>query len=375
MIDLITGKRIVKLRESGIELLKIFGILLVVLSHVVQTLGDYVNISYASKSPTVLALGVIRLSGNLGNIIFFFCSAWFLVDSKKTNTQKVMRMLADIFVISVIWWVMLAGINGGGYYFNSSTFRTILFPTYHGNNWYLSTYVIFCFIYPILNTFIKTLDQKKHLLMASGLFFIYIIIGMRFDFYGTSDFFIWISFYVMISYLKKYSKKSLNNKTVNGILLLIGILGAITLNLFTHFLGLKFGYKKNKMMRWNRMTNIFLILIAFSCLNLFRQMKFKSSFINYISGLSLLVYIIHENILFRRRIRTIIWEWILNNLNMKLLFVWIAIYTLVLFVISVIVASFYKETIQKIIYKMSDDIHDYLSRIVNKTAEKIQERS
>lgn len=113
MIDLITGKRIVKVRESGIELLKIFGILLVVLSHVVQTLGDYVNISYASKSPTILALGVIRLSGNLGNIIFFFCSAWFLVDSKKTNTQKVMRMLADIFVISIIWWVVLAGINGG----------------------------------------------------------------------------------------------------------------------------------------------------------------------------------------------------------------------------------------------------------------------
>lgn len=43
MIDLITGKRIVRLRESGIELLKIFGILLVVLSHVVQTLGNYVN--------------------------------------------------------------------------------------------------------------------------------------------------------------------------------------------------------------------------------------------------------------------------------------------------------------------------------------------
>ena len=87
------------------------------------------------------------------------------------------------------------------------------------------------------------------------------------------------------------------------------------------------------------------------------------------------MYIIHENILFRRRIRTIIWEWILNNLNMKLLFVWIGIYTLVLFVVSVIVASFYKETIQKAIYKMSDDIHEYLSRIVNKTAEKIQERS
>jgi len=60
---------------------------------------------------------------------------------------------------------------------------------------------------------------------------------------------------------------------------------------------------------------------------------------------------------------------------MKLLFVWIAIYTLVLFVISVIVASFYKETIQKVIYKMSDDIHEYLSRIANKTAEKIQEKS
>lgn len=58
MIDLITGKRIVKLRESGIELLKIFGILLVVLSHVVQTLGDYININYASKSSSLTVADV-----------------------------------------------------------------------------------------------------------------------------------------------------------------------------------------------------------------------------------------------------------------------------------------------------------------------------
>ena len=74
MVDLITGKKIVIERESGIELLKIFGILLVVVSHVVQTLAHYVNIDMASKSLTILALGVLRLSGNLGNIIFFFCS-------------------------------------------------------------------------------------------------------------------------------------------------------------------------------------------------------------------------------------------------------------------------------------------------------------
>lgn len=116
-------------------------------------------------------------------------------------------------------------------------------------------------------------------------------------------------------------------------------------------------------------------MIAFSSLNLFRQLKFKSYFINYVSGLSLLIYIIHENILFRWKVRPVIWEWILKNLDKKLLFVWIGVYLVVLFFLSTVLASFYKETLQKLIHKMSDDVHQYMSRVLNKMASKIGAKS
>lgn len=117
MVNVVYNKKLGTVRESGIELLKILGIILIVLSHVIGTLTDYVEIGVASKDPTILILGILRLSGNLGNLIFFFCSAYFLVNSTKAPTQKVLRMLVDIFVISVIWWLVLANAVGGGVLF------------------------------------------------------------------------------------------------------------------------------------------------------------------------------------------------------------------------------------------------------------------
>ena len=66
-------------RQSGIELLKVVAIILVVLSHVVQTLtsGDAewaIELSGVVGDPFVIILALLRYSGSLGNIIFFTCS-------------------------------------------------------------------------------------------------------------------------------------------------------------------------------------------------------------------------------------------------------------------------------------------------------------
>ena len=100
----------IKVRESGPELFKIIGILLVVISHVVQTLesnfgylvgfSDYVLIfGKPTKDIQILIISFLRYSGALGNAIFFISSAWYLLDKTKTNIQKVFRMVIEIFVI------------------------------------------------------------------------------------------------------------------------------------------------------------------------------------------------------------------------------------------------------------------------------------
>ena len=74
--------QLINRRNSSIELLKVVGIILIVISHVVQTLhsnNDYVlandyilDISMATRNIQQLILTILRYSGALGNSIFLF---------------------------------------------------------------------------------------------------------------------------------------------------------------------------------------------------------------------------------------------------------------------------------------------------------------
>ena len=107
-----TGKR-----NSSIELLKIFGIFLIVINHVIQTLhepnsnfvnNDYIlNLDMATTNIQQLILSILRYSGSMGNMIFFICSAWFLLDNDKTNKKKLLQILMDVWVASVIILVVV----------------------------------------------------------------------------------------------------------------------------------------------------------------------------------------------------------------------------------------------------------------------------
>ena len=80
-----------QVRDSGIELLKIIAIIMIVIQHVIQTLGaenlsisyqDYVlDITHATTNIQHFVLICMRSLGCLGNSIFFVCSAWFLLES------------------------------------------------------------------------------------------------------------------------------------------------------------------------------------------------------------------------------------------------------------------------------------------------------
>ncbi len=112
-----------KKRESSIELLKIVAIFIIVLNHVIQTLHapnafipyhDYViDLSHATSDIQRLILSMLRISGDLGNMIFFVCSAWFLLEKKNNDTKKIFFMLTEIWFVSVsillISWFAMGG--------------------------------------------------------------------------------------------------------------------------------------------------------------------------------------------------------------------------------------------------------------------------
>ena len=145
----------------------------------------------------------------------------------------------------------------------------------------------------------------------------------------------------------------------------LGFFGNVCMVLVANILGYIFPSMSNGLLVGAGNANIFNLLIAFSSLNLGIQMKFSSKFINYISSLSLLVYVIHENIIFREDCRPKIWQWIYDNLGYNNILLWTLIYIIILFVFSLIIAMFYKFILEKPIHFLSDCLYKLFMKIVN----------
>ncbi len=359
-------------RKSGVELLKILAIFIIVLSHVVQTLGGsgsmlllgnwVINFTIPGSGFANLVLSILRHSGNIGNTIFVVCSSWFLLDKDTSNKKKLLRIFFDVFVISIIYLIAIGAYVG----FETLTTKEIIksiFPNFFANNWFITYYFVFALLAPIFNKIIKSFNQQTHFIVSLVLFGLFFIIGFIIEPAFVNDLIIWVAIYFIVAYFKLYGQNFCTSKTINISLVIIGILGIIAVTTLTYLIGAKTSLLKSTI-RWNKQSSPFVLFIAFGLLNLFNRTKFSSKFINYISSLSFLVYIIHENLLFRTYIRPQIWNYIYTNLGYNLLFVWIALFTTILFVASILVSALYNLTLQKLVHKLSDKIYDLLVKLI-----------
>ena len=103
-------------RISNIELLKVFAIFLIIFSHVIpfnynNFSLEYIDIRNASFDYNNIALQFIRYFGQIGNVIFLICSSWFLCEKREIRFKKIVFIVIDCFIISVIclFIIKLAG--------------------------------------------------------------------------------------------------------------------------------------------------------------------------------------------------------------------------------------------------------------------------
>lgn len=110
-------------RNTSTELLKIIAMFMIVISHLAQTYGTlhnnlainpefFYDSKIASTNVNNIIILLMRNLGAIGNNIFFICTAWFLVDRKKSNKKKVIEMISDVWIINIVFLLILK--NGGG---------------------------------------------------------------------------------------------------------------------------------------------------------------------------------------------------------------------------------------------------------------------
>ena len=344
-------------RNSGIELLKIIAIILIAINHTTQSiqignLFPFLKLQVISADVNALFLNMFRTFGMIGNLLFFACSSWFLLDSKKSNKQKVFSMIFDIWTVSFIFLLAFIAFDRKDVT-SVDVFKSLL-PTTNSNNWYLTFYILFYLAHPYINYAIYKMSKAQLLritLVTVALYHVlhFVIAGW---FFGGNVLYMTTLYFVM-AYIKLYMNSFSENKRLNLILLLLS-LSAQFLGMSLHnFLGLKYQFFNHLFAHWIKNYSPFVIVIAITSFNLFRQLKFTNKFINYLSSLSLLIYIIHENILFRQYCRPLLLKRFADVCGTEYIVPEVVIFAFALFIASAILACFYKELPGKLVKRIS----------------------
>lgn len=345
---------------------------MIIISHAVP--GDLakigqgaINVNAATQNIQLFIASLFINLGQIGNAIFIICSAWFLIDSSNTNGQKIAHMIGDCFVISVMSVITFLTI---GYDLPAKYVIKQFLPITFSNYWFLTCYILFYCIHPLLNIILKQLNQKNLLLINIVFIIIYNIIGfvMSNSLFFYSQIIGFIGIYFTTAYIKKYLNNTLSSSKINIWLLLIGIIGWIGIALLTNCLGLNISFLSNELAHWSNFTNPCFLLISYSVFNIARQYTFYNKIINYFSSMSLLIYMFHCNRIIMDYAKYDIYNYIWKLCSDKYLIWWIILFSIALFIFGLLASLLYRNIIQKYVNCIFEKLYYFIKYIYDKVS-------
>lgn len=369
-----------KMRLSNIELLKVIALILIIFAHTIPYYGDesadyYVDIDFASRNFQFVMMSCFTYFGQIGNTIFIFCSAYFLIDSKIVKPKKILYIIVDTVMVSIIY---LCGFLAAGYKLSAGTIALQFIPITSRFNWFIGCYLIMYAVHPLLNKIIHGTSKRNLLIFNIFLFIIYNVMeflgGELLNMYYYTHLVGFICLYFFAGYVKLYLGNFMNRTKLQAIILASCIVCLAAFILLVEYLGLKIEFLSDKINNWDEISNPFMIGIAISSFALFSKLKFQSKFINYLSSLSLLVYIIHENKLFRSLAKPRIFEWIYNKFSYNYLVLWCILLVAITFVVASSLAALYKESVGRLTRLAIDKSYPKVAAFGNKLLDKLESK-
>lgn len=368
-----------KIKQSNFELMRIISMFFIVLYHVIYH-GQTLN----NTNGTILLILQFIICITLVHVNSFILITGYFQYDKKFKLKKFMQIFTLAYFYKIIIYIIgiclkFATIN---YIDIFNTLNPFYIPY-----WYIACYLILYLLSPFLNTLIKNIDQKNH----KNLILILILCFSFAPFFsnqavGTNNGLTVIQFIIMYfigAYLHKYpinQSKYFKNCSKNKIQLTLFV--ATIFFLFINFITYNFGtiLENNPSYllqyfghliteNYIRYNFIFVILQSVCYFLWFSTLNIKSKFINYISSLTLGIYLIHEYYLIRGNIY---YKWFnLDNpelLASKILIIKVIIVAIIIFVgcaiidiIRQLIFKFIRK--RKISQKISNKFYNYIDSL------------
>lgn len=282
--------------------------------------------------------------------------------SKKNHKDRLIQLIGDNWVLNFLLLIVILLL---GFHPTATQLIQQLFPTLFALNWYVTAYVIFYLAYPGINLMLGNLTQRQHLLTAMTLIVMYFgFAWLKGDMFFPSVLLYWLAAYVLVSYIRHYTIKTFSNKKVLFIGIGIGFAGMVGIDSLINFLGLHVGALNNKAVHFQGHNNPFVLLLALSLLGFaIRKKGWNSRIINYLSSLSLFVYVIHENQMVRVFLRPLYFVYIKQYFGFELVLLWLLLFAVGLFAVSVILSIGYKELLAPWVGSMCEVVWSKLRKL------------
>lgn len=286
------GLNKVKERDSNIELLRIFSIFLITLSHWAIH-SDFV---FGTNHLVINQLLTEFVSlGELGVCIFVIISGYFSVFKNQT-VKGFLNLLLKIWIYNLI--VLAFTQIGGVKEIGIKDMIKYILPIYN-THWFAYTFLILYVLMPFLNIFIRGIkkeDLKKLIIiLLAGWSVIYSFTGadLQFSYLGW-----FVLLYFIGAYIRLYSSDV--SKRRYFWILMISTALLIFSTVAVNIIGLKMGFYPDHGTDLYSLHSPFIIAMAVALFCIFKKLRIKKSvLINLIASASFSIYLLSDNPLLR----------------------------------------------------------------------------
>lgn len=362
-------------RNSSFEILRILSMFAIVIHHF--AVHGTLNPNFYNKNFTnaYVIYDYLLFLGRLGVVLFVMIGAYFLCDKEFNFKRPINLILTTFFYSYLIYFVLRYVIHfkALNILFNNDGLKAFWspFPLPSGY-WFVGGYVVLLFLMPMLNSTIRSLNKQQLQFLIFILNFFWVLIptlmqmlpgkpDMAIDDFGYSHGIIFILFYFMAAYLKKYSGSFLNNAKKMGILSLLCLVVSLTICLFA----LQGSDASIMLANINLLYNPLTILTAFYIFAFFKNQFFYNGFVNYIAGSMFGVYLISDNTF----VRTLIWQVFISSKDIATFWVNYLVeaigYSLLVFLVSLLLDIVLRRIFfEKSINKATSFLNGKISKII-----------
>jgi surface polysaccharide O-acyltransferase-like enzyme len=294
-----------KVRDSNIELLRLVAMFGIVLDHFSQLMNSSLGIN-------IFVLNVFANCGRVFTGIFFVITGYFLAKSKNyfISRQKILKLTCPVWFYSLAILFFVAIFDRQ--MIHKDNFIYSVFPLVFFSYWFVSLYLIYYLISPLLKKLFDILSNNQILyvfLVINCLFFIQEIMrlitnieprAIQLDGVYAQHFY-FIS-YVLTGVLI-YRFENFFNKHIKSIVIIFVVFLCLFIFLPIVFSIFSHNFIENRLYFFNKPFNmlydsssIFVIVLSICVFILFKQIRIQNKLINGLSTHVFEVYIISFNI-------------------------------------------------------------------------------